>query len=252
MAGDPGERGTLGTIRNASVLLDLLSSGPAYQQLTELAQRSGLSLPTVHRLLRSLVAAGLVEQNSESSRYSLGPELVRLSERYLTRLPVLRALAPYLMEVRNATKATVLVALLVRGSVVYVDRIDGEDIGGVFRVSHRVNRACDTAAGRVLLAHADGETWHAAREVLAATDDATVSATDRELWAESPYIVMHSDDLHDHPEVAVPVADQRGRVLASLSATGNPDSFSEEALGAQIAPQLLRAAKAASQALSHG
>src|SRR3990170_1994509 len=33
-------RGTLGTVRNAVLLLDLLSDGPAYQQLTDLAERS--------------------------------------------------------------------------------------------------------------------------------------------------------------------------------------------------------------------
>ncbi|MPZ95851.1 MAG: helix-turn-helix domain-containing protein, partial [Propionibacteriales bacterium] len=44
-------RGTLGTVRNAVLLLDLLTDGPAYQQLTDLADRSGLSVPTVHRLL---------------------------------------------------------------------------------------------------------------------------------------------------------------------------------------------------------
>ena len=87
-------RGTLGTVRNATLLLALLAEGPAYNQLTDLAERSGMSLPTVHRLLRSLALAGLVEQDPRSSRYSLGPEIVRLSERYLDRLPTLRALSP--------------------------------------------------------------------------------------------------------------------------------------------------------------
>src|SRR5687768_8717353 len=91
-------RGTLGTVRNAVLLLNLLSEGPAHQQLSDLAERSGLSLPTVHRLLRSLGVAGLVEQDPVSSRYGLGAELVRLSERYLARLPVSRAIAPFLVE----------------------------------------------------------------------------------------------------------------------------------------------------------
>ena len=80
---DDVPRGTLGTVRNATLLLELLGQGAAFQQLTELAERSGLSLPTVHRLLRSLVAAGLVEQDPDSARYGLGAELVRLAERYL-------------------------------------------------------------------------------------------------------------------------------------------------------------------------
>ena len=77
-------RDRLGTVRNAVVLLQLLAEGPAYQHLTDLADRSGLSLPTVHRLLRSLVLAELVEQDPRSSRYGLGPELTRLSHRYLS------------------------------------------------------------------------------------------------------------------------------------------------------------------------
>src|ERR671932_2619021 len=123
MQGD-AHRSTLGTVRNATQLLSLLAEGPAYNQLTDLAERSGMSLPTVHRLLRSLVAAGLVEQDPRSLRYGLGPELVLLAERYLERLPVLNALSPYLVELRNLTKATVLVALLIGRTVVYADRVE--------------------------------------------------------------------------------------------------------------------------------
>ena len=93
--GGPADgRGGLGTVSNAVLLLDLLSRGPAYQQLTDLAERSDLSVPTVHRLLRSLVLADLVEQDPRSSRYGLGPELTRLSHQYLARLPILGSLAP--------------------------------------------------------------------------------------------------------------------------------------------------------------
>src|SRR5437763_689817 len=153
------QRGTLGTVRNATSLLSLLAEGPAYNQLTDLAERSGMSLPTVHRLLRSLALAGLVEQDPRSLRYSLGPEIVRLSERYLDRLPTLRALSPYLRDLRDTTKTTILVAVLVRTSILYVDRVDGEEGAGVFREAHRVHAALDTAAGRLLLARGGPEAW---------------------------------------------------------------------------------------------
>src|SRR5205807_1084245 len=82
----------LGTMRNAGVLLQLLSEGPLQVTFTELSERSGLSPSTAHRLLRSLVLAGLVQQDPRTSRYSLGLHVVRLSESYLARQPVLRAL----------------------------------------------------------------------------------------------------------------------------------------------------------------
>lgn len=237
--GAAGSRGQLGTVRNAGLLLCLLAEGPAFHQLTELAEHSGLTLPTVHRLLRSLVAAGLVEQDEASARYSLGPELVRLSERYLARLPVLTALSPYLVELRNTTKATILVALLVRDAVVYVERVDGEDVSGPFRESHRVRAATGTAAGRVLLAHADGQ----------ALADAGADAAAARRWASEPYLQDRGDELHEPVEVAVAVHAADGRVSAALVATAGVATFTDEVTRREVVPHLQRAAAAAARML---
>ena len=247
MDGDD-HRGTLGTVRNATLLLQLLAEGPAYNQLTDLAERSGMSLPTVHRILRSLALAGLVEQHPRSLRYSLGAELVRLSERYLDRLPVLRALAPYLVELRDTTKATVLVAVRVRTSVLYVDRVDGEDVGGIFRETHRVHEAFDTAAGRLLLARGDPDGW---TEAVAARGPGHYrpSARDRREWAKAAFLVLGAGDARERAEVAVPVLDGPGATRAVLCASGNPSVFTDELLAGSVAPQLIRAARAARRAI---
>lgn len=240
-------RETLGTVRHAAQLFRLLSEGPAHHQLTDLAERSGMSLPTVHRLLRSLVAAGLVEQDPKSLRYGLGPELVLLAERYLERLPVLNALSPYLIELRNATKATVLVALLIGHSVVYADRIEGDAYGERFRESHRCHEALETAAGRVLLANAPLETWTEA--VKEAPGGCCYTDEDRKLWAESPYVLTRQD-LQEDLEIAVPVRDADGCVLAALSATATPHLFDE--FDTVVGSQLSRVARLAGRALGIG
>jgi IclR family acetate operon transcriptional repressor len=242
-------RGTLGTVRNATLLLDLLSEGPPFQQLSDLAAKSGSSLPTVHRLLRSLTAAGLVEQDPESLRYGLGAELVWLSERYLMRLPVLRALAPFLVALRDGTRGTVVAAVLARGCVVYVDRVDGEDPGGVFREPLRIRPALETAAGRLLAARVGVDAW---REALRAAPAATFAIDERKRWAAAPYVVL-DDELSDlGVEVAVPVLDPRGTTVAALAAIGHADYFTGDRLLHVVVPQLQRAAAAASRAFAHG
>lgn len=236
-------RGTLGTVRNAVLLLDLLSDGPAHQQLTDLAERSGLSLPTVHRLLRSLVLAGLVEQDPRSARYGLGSELVRLAQRYLGRLPVLAALSPYLLPLRDAIGASVHVALLVRGSVAYVDRIDGRD-AGLYRDPHRVLPALRTAAGRVLAARADDAAWELVCAV-ANESDQTEAKRERDSWRTAPYLC--TEDLGGFGvEVAVPVMDGGGRGAAALTAAVPEESVTT------TAAHLTRAAVAAGRTLGHG
>ena len=242
-AAPPESRGTLGTVRNAVLLLDLLSEGPSHQQLTDLAERSGLSLPTVHRLLRSLVFAGLVEQDPRSSRYGLGAELVRLSQRYLGRLPVLAALSPYLLPLRDAVGASVHIALLIRGSVAYVDRVDGRD-AGLYRDPHRVLPALRTAAGRVMAAHADRAAWDL---VYAAASEADRKLVDAELatWRQAAYLC--TEDIGGFGvEVAVPVVNGSGQGVAALAV-----AVPEETV-ASAAAHLSRAAQAAGRTLGHG
>ncbi|MFP5253280.1 MAG: IclR family transcriptional regulator [Actinomycetes bacterium] len=242
-AGEP--RGTLGTVRNAVLLLDLLTDGPAYQHLTGLAERSGLSVPTVHRLLRSLVLADLVEQDPRTSRYSLGPEVARLSQRYLGRLPILGALSPYLVSLRDTVRATVHVAVLVRQSVVYVDRVDAGD-GGPYRDSHRVLEALSTASGRLLAARAPDDVWQRCLGTGASLLEGSADEL-RARWATAPYLLSPDRDGIDG-EVAVPVTDASGALLAALAASVGP--LVDVAEAEQVAAHLARAATAAGRTLS--
>ena len=242
-AGPPS--GTLGTIRNASVLLDLLSEGPAYQQLSDLAERSGLSVPTVHRLLRSLVAAGLVEQDPMSSRYGLGSELVRLAERYLRRQPLMQGLMPYLVDVRNRTGATVLVAMLVGDSVVYVERIDGDD-GALLRRSERSFPCLETPTGRLLASRGSAELWKQL------TDGPTgARLADLEHWAGCDHLVGELDSPRGHLEVAVPVARADGSTPVALAATGGPPRFPDHELVDAVLAELQQTADLVGRMVSH-
>lgn len=241
-------RGGLGTVRNAALLLELLSHGPAYHQLTDLAERSELSVPTVHRLLRSLVLADLVEQDPRSSRYGLGPELTRLSHQYLARLPILGALAPYLVQLRTQVGSTIHVEVLVRGQVVYIDRVDGDD-RGLYRAAHRVHPALATAGGRVLAARADAREWQWAWD-LASPHDQQEAERGREDWARASYLVAKGPDPTSLREVAVPVLDSHGLAAGALAA--NVPASADDAQIDAMANYLRLAAAAAGRTLSHG
>ncbi|MEJ3742737.1 helix-turn-helix domain-containing protein [Actinomycetes bacterium KLBMP 9797] len=236
-------RGSLGTVRNAVTLLHLLADGAPYQHLTGLAERSGLSVPTVHRLLRSLSLAGLVEQDTHSARYGLGPELVRFSHRYLARLPVLAALSPYLPAVRDALGNSVYVALYLRGSVAYVDRVEGGD-GVLYREPHRIVPALSTAPGRMLAARADDTGWEQA-VARADEEQRRAAGQGRAAWRTADHLALPVPG-HELIEVAVPVVDGSGRTAAALVA-----SVGDEDLVAKAAVELTRATSAAGRMLGH-
>lgn len=242
-------RGGLGTVRNAVRLLELLGEGAAYQQLTDLAERSGMSVPTVHRLLRSLVIADLVVQDPRSSRYGLGPELTRLSNHYLSRLPLLGALSPYLSQLRDQLEHTVHVEILVHGEVIYVDRVDGAD-RGPYRDTHRVAPALSCAGGRLLAARAaDDDVWQQCLDRAEESDCAEATDEARSRWAGADHLVLAPEDPTLPAEVAVPVVDGQGVTVAVLAA--NVDDPEDDEGVKAVAGRLARAARAAGRTLGH-
>ena len=70
------------SVRRAARILRELAAGGRLG-VTELADRTALSKPTVHALLRTLEADGLVAQDAETGKYRLGPDLLRLGNAYL-------------------------------------------------------------------------------------------------------------------------------------------------------------------------
>lgn len=74
--------------------------------VTELAQRSGLSVSTAHRLTRALCTAGLLRQEPRTERYQLGPALVVLGRRAEEQLGYTRAL-PVLQELSSQSGESV-------------------------------------------------------------------------------------------------------------------------------------------------
>ncbi len=241
-------RGTLGTVHNAAQLLALLADGPSHHQLTDLADRSGMSLPTLHRLLRSLVLAGLVEQDPASSRYGLGPELVRLADRYLQRLPVLQVAGPYLVDLRATTGATVTVVTLAGLEALEVDRVDGDDVGGVYRDPARLRPALRTAAGRLLAAHAPEVTW---KQLAAEEGDGGPTDAERHDWAGAATVSYVPPGPSARPELAAPLRDADG-VVAAVALSGPARQFEPSSVEQHLAPQLVRAATSISRALGRG
>ncbi len=72
------------SVDRAVRILEALSDGaPGRLGVTELSQRLGLAKGTVHGLLQTLQAHRLIEQDSLTNRYGLGPALLELSSSYL-------------------------------------------------------------------------------------------------------------------------------------------------------------------------
>src|SRR5690606_28572259 len=87
---DNGFSGGSQTVSRAMEILRLVACGQEIGvRLTDLVQMSGLSRPTVHRLLKTLLADGAVEQDELSRRYRIGQEMIVLGSARTRRFPLL-------------------------------------------------------------------------------------------------------------------------------------------------------------------
>lgn len=145
-----GDRsGGIQVLDRAFALLELMAAAGGEVALSELAGRSGLPLPTVHRIVRTLLTSGYVRQ-LPSRRYALGPRLIGLGESASHMLGTWAR--PQLAELMEGTGETANMAMLDDDHMVYVAQVPSRHTMRMFiEVGRRVPVHC-TGVGKAVLA----------------------------------------------------------------------------------------------------
>src|ERR1700728_629438 len=141
--------GGVQSIERAFDLLEMLADAGGAVGLSELAATSGLPLPTVHRLMRTLVNRGYVRQEA-SRRYTLGSRLIRLGE--VSSRMLGSWLRPFLAQLVRQTGETANLAMLDGDEVVYIAQVPSPHSMRMFTEPGRRVRPHCTAVGKALLA----------------------------------------------------------------------------------------------------
>lgn len=137
------------SLDRALMLLEHLADAGGSLRLAELESATGLPLPTIHRLLRSLAHNGYVRQEP-SRRYALGPRLIRLGE--LAGRALGTWAMPRLAELVAEIGETANMAVLEADAVVYVAQVPSAHSMRMFTEVGRRVSAHGTGVGKVLLA----------------------------------------------------------------------------------------------------
>jgi DNA-binding IclR family transcriptional regulator len=236
-AGNPSARGTRagGTrppgpgmvTRSVALLTELGAAAPA--TLSELARRTGLPKTTTYRLLGLLQAENLVKRSG--NQYRPGTRLTRLAAPATAwQLSHLRPqFLPHLIDLYEATRQTVSLAVLEDDEIRHVERIYGHN--RVRSPSDGTGRAPArrTAAGKLLLAWQPGSAL--AGEPSRIRQDG-IACSYGEL---APGVCC----------VAAPVRDPRGVVITAITVASRPADFDP----ARTSPHLRHAAHAITRAL---
>ena len=191
---------------------------------TEANVNLGLPKPTVHRLFHTLEAEGFIQRDIDGRSYSPGKRLRKLSVNVLSSLRVRTARVAILKEVAETIGETCNIATPDRDAMVYLDRVETKwPLRIQLPVGSNVPFHC-TASGKMYLATLQPR--HFERYLMAVSLEAFGPNTlvdPRELSREIKAIRTkgYSTDNEEFMEgmvaIAVPIHDDQGRLLSTLS-----------------------------------
>ena len=211
-------------VNRALAVLACFRDGSPDLGVSDIARRLALKASTVHRLPRTLLEAGFIEQDATTSRYRLGNALAEYGQ-IVYRQRRVDVAEPYLRRLARATGDNVALAVRHGADVLLLANSEPRTAGGPEVTGRRIPLHA-TALGKVLLA------WAPEDEADLRTIGPLTRATERtitdpaELSVELDrtrglgYAISDEELSPGIRTVAVPVLDHAGHAVFALAVRG--------------------------------
>lgn len=238
-------------VRSVARAIDILlslESGPL--SLAKLADRSGLTKPTVHRLLATLRRGHLVIQDPASSDYMLGPGCLGIADAVLHGLVGLGTLARATLEELSITSQETVALHVPAGTQrICVAQVPSPQPVRYTSAVGAANPLHTGAMGKLLLAFSD----EAERKELLArmpmsqvtdntiTDRAELERRLSRIRADG-YAVSRAEQAVGVAAISAPVFAANGRIVTALSVLGPSDRLPDPVMAA-LCPVVIHAAR---------
>ncbi len=218
-----GEPKGMHTVDMVAAILNLFEEEPEFG-VREMSRRLNLSRSAVQRFAAGLATAGLLDRHGR--RYRLGLRLLELGALVPMRSELVDVARPTLRALVQMTGETVHLAALDGINVVYMAKVEGPRAMAMPTQIGRLNPVYCTGVGKVLLAYQEPEfVARVSAHGLLPYTKRTITDPG-ELRAQLNAIRKNGFAIDDQERqlglrcVALPVGDETGAVVASLSIAG--------------------------------
>ena len=252
---DPRATGkTIQSVDRAARILKLLASGPRRLGVSELADRLEMTRPTVHGLLQTLQAHGLVEQDRESDKYQLGAGLLQLGVSYLDLNELRGRSIVHAERLATRTDAAVRVGVLHGPSAVVVHHVFRPDASlQILEVGAQLP-AHASALGKAMLAYRPPDVLARLLEqepprLTARTLSAKGLRADLASTRERAYARERDEAVLGESSIAAPIFDHAGQVVGAIGVVGDTERILPRAPAKATVAAVTEAARGVSREL---
>jgi IclR family acetate operon transcriptional repressor len=218
-------------------LLVCLAEAPL--SVVDLSEKTGVTKPTVYRILNTLESGGFVVRDSKHRKYVLGPALIGLGRATRNSGELISHVRPSLRELREKYNETVNLGVLSHGKIIYLDTLESAQKIRVTVPMTIKNNCHTTALGRAILAAMPEESaLKIIDEVYADFDTPNTFQSQKKFISTirssraMGYAIDNGDDALGHRCIAAPLLNSSGTPIAAISLSApasrlTPDKFEE-------------------------
>lgn len=225
-----GSRGTESADRVADVLL-LFAQSDHPLGVSKIARSLSLSKAVVHRILQSLTSRSLLQVIPGDSTYILGPAATSLSAKAWSQMDVRTIAAPILRRLREETRETTTLSVLVGHQRIYLDQFESpQEVKMVVEIGPRFPLHSGASSRSILAFLPEPFIDEAVRHLRTADPefDAAAYRDDLEQVHRKGFAVSLNERKTGAAAIAAPFFDAAGNVMGSISSCGPVFRYGEE------------------------
>lgn len=248
----------LGVTGKAFSVLEVVSQTPQPTSMTEITRLTGMTKPTVHRVVNLLIDMGFLQRDEFGGGFIEGDSLVGLAHRTLAAAAPRSLRHTVLKRMSELVGETCNYGVLSGGEVIYLDRVEGKwPLGLRFDAGSRVPAHC-TAIGKLMLSRLPEQELVNTIEAMPLSSYSTNTITDPGTLLQALAEIRRDGIGTDNQEfmhgvvcVAVPVIGEDGRSLGGIAISAPEARMTlNQMLG--YVPQMRDAARRLSSTYSRG
>ena len=217
------DRGAVKSLQKALAIMEAVGAAETPPRIAEVALMAGISRPTAHRIVQTLIAEGYLVQDAQSGRLSVGYSVLMLSASLLDRSRLRLEALPHLQALANLTGERTNLGILHQNRVLYLAGVEKPSLPTIYSRFGKTAPAHCCSLGKAVLAHLPEKEVQAiiAAEPLVAQTPSSITSVARffeelEATRQQGYATDRREHMVNSCCVAATIFDGQNRAVGAI------------------------------------